>query len=294
MEKVYTAKETVHESIDTFYLDREGEPELIPFGFSKLDEVLGGLGPQSCAILAGATGVGKSSAMLSAMLSSTVPVGCVSVEDPPDVVGTRLLSAATGINSLRIRRKDLTTEELRAVNGAASAPGMENLHFSYPIAGSLASVEEAVDALCNKGCRMVWLDYLQKVRGHRDQRRDEVGETFTIFQRAVARGGAAGVAVCQLRRLQDAERIPGIHHLKESGDLEIEARVIIMGHKIRDPESADRVRFRVAKSTYGGEDTAWDMVRDKSGTLRGVKTLDWGEGGWDNDGQEQQNQRPQF
>jgi replicative DNA helicase len=137
-------------------------------------------------------------------------------------------------------------------------------------------VEAAIDALTSVGCKMVWLDYLQKVRGHRDDRRHEVAETFTRFQRAVARSNAAGVAISQFRRFGDGERIPQIYHLKESGDLENEARIIILAHKVRNPDE-DRVRFRIAKSTYGGEYIKWDMTRDQSGTLREAAYLDWGE-----------------
>jgi len=274
---IYTTRETIDQAITTFYLDREGLPELIPIGLGPLDRELGGLGPKSCAILAAATGVGKSSAMLSAMLSSRVQVGCVSVEDGPDVVGARLISALTGIDSLRIRRKDLSDAELEKINQLSSARELANLHFSYPIAGTIDDVEQSVRELCDAGCRMVWLDYLQKVRGHREERRHEVAETFTRFQRAVARGNAAGVAISQIRRISDGERIPQISHLKESGDLENEARVILLAHRVRDPERLDRVRFRVAKSTYGGEYIKFDMTRDESGTLRDTKYLDWGE-----------------
>lgn len=275
---IYSTRETIDQAIHTFFLDRDGQPELIPIGLRPLDDELGGLGPKSCAILAAATGVGKSSAMLSAMLSSTVTVGCVSLEDGPDVVGTRLISALTHIDSLRIRRKNLSDEELERINDLSHSRRLSNLQFAYPIAGTIDDVEESVKQLCNAGCRMVWLDYLQKVRGHREERRHEVAETFTRFQRAVARGNAAGVAISQIRRIADGERIPQISHLKESGDLENEARVILLAHRVRDPDHKDRVRFRVAKSTYGGEYIKFDMTRDESGTLVGAKYLDHAEG----------------
>jgi len=278
---IYNSDAILEGARDTFYLNKEGSPTLIPTGFGVLDAGLGGLGPGACGILAASTGVGKSSAMLSAMLSSKSPVGCVSLEDGTDVVGLRLLSAVTGIDSLKIRRKHLTSEELYKVNSINGGhPSIKNVYFTYPTAGSIEDVEESVAKLCDAGCKMIYCDYLQKVRGHREERRHEVAETFTRFQRAVARGGAAGIAISQFRRLADGERVPQIHHLKESGDLENEARVIILAHKIRDPEQKDRVRFRVAKSTYGGEYISWDMTRDESGTLRNASTLDWGEGEW--------------
>lgn len=269
---VFSTSETIAQAVETFYLDREGKPELIPIGLPPIDRELGGLGPRACGILAAATGVGKSSAMLTSMLANRTKVGAVSVEDGPDVVGARLISALSGVDSMRIRRKDLTEEELERITKITKNPRLKNMYFSYPTAGTVDDIEKAVDALCAKGCRMVWLDYLQKVRGHRDDRRHEVAETFTRFQRAVARGGAAGMAISQFRRLGDGEKIPQIYHLKESGDLENEARLIVLAHKHRD---YGRVRFRVGKSTYGGEHITFDYKRDASGTLREVSFLDY-------------------
>jgi replicative DNA helicase len=266
--EIFDGKASIAEAVHTFYLDREGQPELIPTGFPVLDREVGGLGPGSVGILAAATGVGKSSAVLSAMLSSTIKIGCVSLEDGPDVVGSRLLAALSGINSMKIRRKDLTPLELKRIKEAANTSSLQHLLFSYPIAGGLDRVLVSIDALCKEGCRLIYCDYLQKVRGHGNgDRRNEVSETLTRCQEVTAKHGAALMAVSQFRRLRTDE-VPGIHHLKESGDLENEARIIILAHKQESPDVGARVRFRLSKSTYGGEYVRWDMLRDPSGTLR--------------------------
>lgn len=276
--KIFSMAETLTEAVHTYHLDREGVPELVPLGFPDIDEELGGLGPGSCGILAAATGVGKSSAMLAAMLNSPVKVGAVSLEDGPDVIGARILAALTGINSRRIRRKvDLTGAELTQLLEAAKHPQLDNVFFAYPTAGRLAQVEAAATTLAGEfGCKLVWLDYLQKVRGHgKNDRRNEVGETFTSFQRACAEGGAAGMAISQFRRLTDGERVPQIFHLKESGDLENEARLIVLAHKQQaDSDPTPRVRFFVAKSVFGGESLKFDYTRDDSGTLRRASLFD--------------------
>ena len=280
---LYDGNATVDAAVETFYLNREGQPELIPLGFPRLDEEVGGLGPGSVGILAAATGVGKSSAMLSAMLQCPVKTGAVSLEDGPDVVGTRLLAALSGVDSLRIRRKALTKTELKKVNKAAADAKLEQILFAYPTAGSIDEVTDAITELVDQGCRLIWLDYLQKVRGHgKGDRRNEVSETLTRCQNVAAKGQAALMAVSQFRRLRtegkDREKVPGIHHLKESGDLENEARLIILAHKQDSPDEGARVRFRLAKSTYGGEYVRWDMVRDTSGTLRAATYYHTGEG----------------
>ena len=265
---------TIAQAVDCFYLDRDGKPELVPTGFQPLDAELGGLGPGACGILAAATGVGKSSAMLAAMLASPVKVGAVSLEDGPDVVGSRLLSALSGINSLRIRCKDLTVDELKKLNALAKSNKLSHMYFSYPTAGRLDRVCSEIKELTDAGCKMIWVDYLQKIRGHgKGDRRNEVAETFTRCQEAIAEGGAAGMLVSQFRRpgvdLKTGKSRPvGIHHLKESGDLENEARIIVLAEQQDSPDMGQRIRFKLAKSTYGGQYIKWDMVRDPSGTLR--------------------------
>lgn len=269
MNHVYSTGQTIHEAVDTFHLDRDGYPELVPLGLPPLDRELGGLGPGACGVLAAATGVGKSSTALAAMLGSKVKVGMVSLEDGPDVIGTRILSALTGIDSLRIRRKDLTDKELERIAQAAKSSQFEHCFFSYPIAGSIEQVELCIAALCEVGCKLVWCDYLQEIRGHgKGDRRNEVSEAMTRIHRAAAAGNAACMVISQFRRLGDAEKVPQIYHLKESGDIENKARIIVLAHRVKDEEGNDRIRFRLAKSTYGGEHIRFDMVRDSSGTLR--------------------------
>jgi replicative DNA helicase len=274
---IFNVKETIGEAVHTFHLDRDGLPELIPLGLPPFDDELGGLGPKACGILAAATGVGKSSVALAAMLASRVPVGMVSLEDGPDVVGCRLLAALTGINSIDIRKKNLTDKQLAVVAKVAKENKLDHMHFSYPIAGSIAQVERAITELCEAGCRMIWLDYLQEIRGHGNgDRRNEVSEAITRAHRAAAAGNAALMCISQFRRFGDSEKTPQIFHLKESGDLENKARVILLAHKeVSNPDDLGRrIRIRVGKSTYGGEHLKFDYLRDESGTLRYTSLFD--------------------
>jgi replicative DNA helicase len=265
--KVYGVDGTVKEAIHTFCLDREGFPELVPTGFPQVDTVIGGLGPMSCGILGAATGVGKSSLMLSAVLNSNIPIGVVNVEDTPDVIGTRVLAYVTGIDSMRIRRKDLTKKELAQIN-SVDLSRWDNVRFTYPIAGSMEQVQDAIGSLTALGAKLIWVDYIQEVgRGMREDRRNEVSQALGLCHRKAAEGGAAVMAISQFHRLKE-DQAPSIHNLAESGDLERKARIILLAHKQPSPDGADRVRVRLAKSTYGGEYVRFDMVRDVSGTLR--------------------------
>jgi len=271
---VFSVQETLAETVHTFCLDRDGFPELVPLGLPALDSELGGLGPGACGILAAATGVGKSSTMLAAMLNSPVKVGAVSVEDGADLVGARILSGLTGIDSLRIRRKALSDAELADIAKTVRTTKLDHMYFSYPIAGHISRVCEDITEMCKQGCKLIWLDYLQEVQGDKTERRHEVKEVMSKAHEAAAAGGAALMCLSQFRRLGDVEKRPEIYHLKESGDLENKARIIILAHRVQDPEKKARIRFRLAKSAYGGEHVVWDMVRGKSGMLEDTPYYD--------------------
>jgi len=271
---VITTKETISEAVHTFKLDTDGYPELVPLGIPPIDSELGGLGPGAMGILAAATGVGKSSTVLTSMLASKVKVGCISVEDGPDVVGTRLLSALTGINSLRIRRKALSDKELALIAKAVRSNKMDHMYYSYPLGGKLAKVVADVQEMARLGCKLVWIDYLQEVHQHgRSDRRMEINEVMSVLHETAADAGVAIMMLSQFRRLGDGEKIPQIYHLKESGDIENKARIIVLAHKVVEADDT-RVRFRLAKSTYGGEHIKYDMIRDESGTLKHTRLFD--------------------
>lgn len=275
---IFNTKQTLKEGVSFFSLDNpEGGLDLVPIGIPAFDNVIGGLGPRACGILAAATGVGKSSIAIAAMLNSKVKVGLVSLEDTVDVVSARLIAAITGIDSMLIRKNELTDAQRAKVKKDVAACKMDHMFFAYPTAGKLPKVEAAVTELCEAGCQLIWIDYVQEIRlGGQRERRNEVSEAMAGCHEAAAEGGAALMMISQFRRLIDGEKVPQIYHLKESGDLENKARIILLAHKVSGPESesGQRVRFRLGKSTYGGEWLEFDYLRDGSGTLRPTSLFD--------------------
>lgn len=244
---------------------------LVPLGIEPVDKAVGGLYPGACGILGIANGGGKSSMILASALDNSVRVGVVSTEDTPDVWGVRMLAHISGVDSLLIRKGDLTTAQRRAIAGAREAlQGEFRFKTCFPLGSTITGVVEAVRALSEEGCSLVWLDYIQKVRGSNMDRRNEVAQTYTLFQGACAQYGVAGMAASQLRRVgvddDGFQRKPRREDLKESGDLENEARLILLGEKdYRDPSI---LKLWIEKSTVGGEGLVFFYKRDKSGTLR--------------------------
>lgn len=266
--------QSASEAATLFQTFGEGAPDLCPLGLPEVDNTIGGVFPGTLVVVAADQGVGKSRTALTAALNYAETAregrtGIISLEDPADVVGGRLLAWASGVPGLKIRRKDLDDNDLedleegmkklRALDDTGRAPV-----FSYRIGGNLNDIEDAVEQLAMEDCKIIWLDYLQKVRGVSDDRRNEVGRVLSAFQRVCARHGIVPVVISQFTR-RDLTKPPQLHHLKESGDIENEARVILLGYD--DHEFPGAVCFRLAKSTYGGGGLMFRYRTDPSGHL---------------------------
>jgi replicative DNA helicase len=277
LEGSYTLGKVGGFAMKLFRVGTGERPDLIRTGIAALDATVGGLFPGTLVIIGAEQGVGKSSLILSALLSSPDPVGAIFLEDGPDLVGSRCLAYYSGVNSLDLRFSHRLTPgdvlKLEAAQKKLEEAG-DRVSLEFCLGGSIEEIEERVKRLGEKGSKVVYLDYLHKVRGVNDNRRSEIGQVMTRFQRACQAIGAVPIMAAQLSRLNPTEKNPEprldepmVSRLKESGDLESEARVIIMAW----PDELNNVKIRLSKSSFGGEGVKDFYRRDESGTLRTKK-----------------------
>lgn len=266
---VFNLGASAQEACRVFATFTEGRPHLIPTGIPGVDRIVGGLFPGTAAILGADTGIGKSSVILGAAMtaSKTCPVGILSLEDSHDVLGSRAISLVSGVDSLKIRMKDLTRDEIRRIMLAIETLSTVPVHVVYAIGGQMDAALDGIDELADQGCSMIYVDYLQKIRGSGQDRRNEVAGGFTRIQAKAAQRNCAVMFVSQVARRMDMSQAPRRWNLKESGDLENEARLIVMLHR---EEGSTCVSGLIDKSTFGGEGRMFKMVRDGHG-LREVR-----------------------
>jgi replicative DNA helicase len=253
-EVIVNAHSSALRATKIFRTFEEGDPDLIDLGLAPVQAAIGGMFPGNLVGIACGQNVGKSSLLLAMALNTHEKIGIVELEDGPDVWGARILAAHTDIPPTRIRKKELTSEETRKIAEVLDGPVRGPL-IEYEIGGGVDKVQASAKRLIEAGCRVVALNYLQKCRGSSAERRVEVGNTMSSFLQACAPkaeldfAGAVPVIVSQLVRL-DPSKEPFPSHMKESGDIEAECRLIIMGW--RDPSDPLLLRCKVAKSSFGG------------------------------------------
>lgn len=103
---------------------------------------------------------------------------------------------------------------------------------------------------------VAFVDYLQLVAGSGDNRVQQVGDVVRSLKSAAMRVPCVVVAASQLSRqaFDDRSQRPELHHLRESGEIEAAADVILMLWRDKNEEVKDQIasrHIRVAKNRNG-------------------------------------------
>jgi len=273
LDGAYTLGGAGHFAMKLFEVGTGKRPDLARTGLSLIDNTVGGLFPGTLVVVGAEQGVGKSSLVLSALFNSPDPVGAIFLEDGPDLVGGRALAMESGVNSLDLRFSErLPPGAVKRLQEAQERlKTRKDVFLEFALGGSMETIETRVERMGKQGVKACYLDYLTKIRGLSADRRSEIGTAMVRFQKSCQANGIVPIMLSQLRRQNPTKDNPdprydepNVGRLKESGDIEGEARVILMAWPSRD----GGVNVRLAKSSFGGQGARTYYSRDDSGSLR--------------------------
>jgi replicative DNA helicase len=241
-------KEIVKTSLDL--LDKRFRGEIapaIPTGFADLDQgMAGGLHDTDLIVIAARPGMGKSAMMLNmvehALIKAGVPVFIASLEMSHDQNAQRLLSQLARIDGAKIRTGKLEDQDWPRVTSVAGVLCHTKLWIDEAGEPTIAEIRRrARERVHKEGVRLVFTDYLQRVKpiNGKAQRYEQVGEIARNLKAMAKELKIPVVALVQLGRAADKER-PKLADLRESGDIESEADVILsIWHDTINEESQD-------------------------------------------------------
>lgn len=224
---------------------RTAEP--LWWGIADLDGLCGGIKPGTLNIVGARPGHGKSAlARLVALQAAErgTPALFVSIEMSPRQCHELLLCGIAGIDT---RAEERTRGERQAL--AEKAQKHRGLPIRYRDTTQLdAILAVAYQAARLDGLGLLVVDYLQLVAvaaKRRNQARYEiVGEVSQRLKRFALETGVPVVAPAQIAR--DIQGVPKLHHLRESGNIEQDADLVVLVH-FRNEES-ERAQRRGAAS----------------------------------------------
>lgn len=261
-------------AVELFGTFTDGTPDTVDIGLEGVRMNIGGLFKGNTVVLGAAQNVGKTS-VIQHMLANSKDKGAVaSFEDGPDVWGARVVAALSGVRPSRLRRKDLTkleTARIRSGLDALKKRSQQNLlpHVEMCIGKKPDDFKTVTRKMAEEGCKWAVLDYIQKVKGHHSERRIEVANTLTAWHEACYENGLVPVATSQVVRMEPTKE-PNTWNLKESGDIENEARVIILFWRapMGDKDRLNlRLKAKIAKSSFGGGGARFSLMFDESEQL---------------------------
>jgi replicative DNA helicase len=214
----------------------------LPTGLSTLDVVTGGLRKGELIVLGALPGAGKTALacqIIAANAEAGHGVGVFSVEMSRWDLGRRLLSTVTSVSASNIRHPGhMKKEDWSAL--VAGAAEIAEWPVWFDDSGTISIAELLARArlfITRMKAKLIVVDYLQLVRmdDARDVR-ERVGKVADALRQLAKAERIPVVLLSQLRRPQNVNDAPTMIDLKESGDIEAHAHVVLLLHV---PTAAD-------------------------------------------------------
>lgn len=246
----------VKENKDKYFNDNNDKKKNCKTGLWNLDEILGGLSGGDIYVIGARPAVGKS-ALATQILTNVArrgkKVGYFNLEMVEKQVYERLLARQSKIGLKRIKNAvAFLNDEEKSFNDANDE--LEKLNI-------VVSTGNKSDADIKAECRhqefdLIVIDYLQLVTSSRyaENRRVEVGMVSRSLKNLAMELNVPIIILSQLNRKSenDSSKEPTMADLKESGDIEQDASVVmLMWNLADDPNYRSFKGFKVEKNRQG-------------------------------------------
>lgn len=247
-----------------------GRPRGVPTGISvELDAALaGGYVAGQLILFAARPGCGKSIclAQTAAHIAQRLdgPVLLSSLEMTAEEITTRMVAAEARVSLMSLLSRQVEPGDWERIARAHERISASPLRIDYAPGCSLAHVRSRLRGLAREGgARMLAVDYLQLLAAPKgaQSRQEAVAENTRALKNLAGEYGIPVVAAVQLNRDSEkrADKRPELADLRESGELEQAADVVILLHRddLRDRESprAGEIDLIIAKNRQGPQTT---------------------------------------
>jgi len=237
------------DQIDYIHQHR-GQTFGVPTGFTRLDELTGGLQRSDLIVLAARPGMGKTSLALNmathAALKNNIPVGIFSLEMSKDQLVQRLICSQAGIDSHRLRTGFIEESEWAKIAQAIGELSEAPIYIDDTPGISVMELRTKARRLqAEHDLGFVIVDYLQLMQGRRTENRvQEVSDISRSLKELARELNIPVLAASQLNRSveQRPNNRPQLSDLRESGSIEQDAYIVmfIYREELRDPETTRR------------------------------------------------------
>lgn len=228
------ALEQTFERLERLYERRSGVTGLST-GFIDLDNITSGLQDSDLIIIAARPSMGKTTLALNIahqiVVNEKKPVAFFSLEMSREQLAQRLLCAYAEIDSQKLRRGFLSSEEWPRLTQAVGPLSEAPLYIDDTAAISVMEMRAKSRRLkMEKGLSAIFVDYLQLMRGHEkaENRQQEISNISRSLKALAKELNCPVVALSQLSRAveQRPDKRPILSDLLESGGIEANADLV--------------------------------------------------------------------
>jgi replicative DNA helicase len=265
---VYHVKEVANTLYEVLEARRKTDRAItgVPSGFLDLDMLTTGFQPSDLVVIAARPGIGKTSFMLSVVLNiafeEKLPLAIFSLEMSKEQLVLRMLSMISSVPLQSMRKGFLSDEAWEKVVRAILELSSRDIYIDD--SPSLSTTELRIRSRKlkqEKDVGIIFVDYLQllKTPYRHATRQEEVAEISRNLKALAKELEVPVVALAQLSRQveQRSDKRPQLADLRESGQIEQDADLIIFIHrpevykKHPPPEEKGLVEIIVAKQRQG-------------------------------------------
>jgi len=213
----------------------------LPTGLEPLNLATGGLRPGELIVLGALSGAGKTAfacQIVAANAEAGNRTGVFSLEMSRGDLGRRFLSAVTPVSASRIRHPGHIAKEdwPRLAAGAAEIVEWPVWFDDSPSLRLPELLARARMFITRMKVKLIVVDYLRLVRADGRDIREQVGNVADALRQLAKAERVPVVLLSQLRRPQNVNDPPTMIDLKESGDIESHAHVVLLLHVPTGPD----------------------------------------------------------
>jgi replicative DNA helicase len=230
----------------------EGE-KYCPTGIDELDDLLLGLFGGQLVVIGSRPGIGKSAIVLqiAKKISQSIPVLLFSLEMPKTQIIRRMITTETGVNANKMRAGALNNIDKEEIGKAMISimKKYENL-VVVDSENKFWNIANNIKRLYySKNIGAVIIDYLQLCQiKSQEKRYQQLGEMTSTLKNLSVKLKIPIIILSQLSRTSE-NSIPQLSDLRESGNIEQDADVVIFLHR-RDNKTG-KTELIVAKNRDG-------------------------------------------
>ncbi|MFA4966600.1 MAG: replicative DNA helicase [Candidatus Margulisiibacteriota bacterium] len=237
--KIDSVLKNVLDRIDRLYGKKEHITG-IPTGFADLDNLTAGFQNSDLIIIAARPSVGKTALALNMAQNMAIkfgiPVAIFSLEMSKDQLAQRMLCSEAEIDALRLKTASLPDTGWKKLTRALAKLSEAPIYVDDSASATAMEIRAKCRRLkMEKGLGAVIIDYLQLMsgRGRVENRVQEISEISRSLKTLARELDIPVIALSQLSRAveQRTDRIPRLSDLRESGEIEQTADLVMFIHR---------------------------------------------------------------